>query len=51
MILHRTQPSTLFGIRMTVLHRCPGLLTQHGLCALNVPVSSADPEAERALNS
>ena len=28
-----------------------GLLTQHALRALNVPVSSADPEAERVLNS
>ena len=28
-----------------------GLPTQHALHALNVPVSSADAEAERALNS
>ena len=28
-----------------------GLPTQHALRALNVPVSSADAEAERALNS
>ena len=28
-----------------------GLLTQHALRALNVPVSSVDAEAERALNS
>ena len=48
----------LFGIRMTDLHRCPstmaGLLTEHALRvrALDVlPVSSADAEAERALNS
>ena len=28
-----------------------GLLTQHALRALNVPISSADAEAECALNS
>jgi len=49
MILHRTQQSTLLDIRMTDL--MTGLLTQHALRALNVPVSCADPEDERSINS
>ena len=32
-------------------HCMTGLLTQHALRALNVPISSADAEAECALNS
>ena len=54
MILHRTQQSTLFDIindRLASLPCRAGLLTQHALRALNVPVSSADHEADRALNS
>ena len=53
MILHRTQQSTLFDIRMRLasLSCITGLLTQHAFRALNVhSVSSADAEAERALN-
>ena len=36
---------------MTDLRRSPVVLTQHALCALNLPISSADTEADSALNS
>ena len=51
-VLHRSQQSTLFDIsdRLASLPCMTDLLTQHAT-ECTVPVSSADAEAERALNN